>query len=91
MKRVCQECSQYKKQIEDLKEQLAYVKFELEDLRSKRYKPNKKKPPDDTLAPYSPSLNKKRGGLFGHIGWFRKKPRTIDRVEDVTKRTKRAH
>ena len=82
MKRECQDCAQYKKRIDDLEEQLAYVKFELDDLRSKRYKPNKKKPPSDTQPP-PPSSQKKRGGLFGHIGWFRKKPRKIDRIEEV--------
>ncbi len=58
------------------------MKFELEELKSKRYKFNKKNPPDNTLAPPS-SHSKKRGGLFGHIGWFRKKPREIDRIEEV--------
>lgn len=82
MKKECQGCEQYKKRIEDLEGELAYVKFELDDLRSKRYKPSKKKPPNDTPAP--PSYNsKKRGGLFGHIGWFRKKPKIIDRIEEV--------
>ncbi len=81
MKRECLDCAQYKKRIEYLESELAYVKFELEDLRSKRYKPNKK-PPCNTLTPPS-SHPKKRGGLFGHIGWFRKKPRKIDRIEEV--------
>jgi transposase len=70
-----------KKENEKLKEENAYLKFELEELKSKRFKPNKKKPPDDT-PPASPSP-KKRGGLFGHIGWFRKKPKQIDRIEEV--------
>jgi hypothetical protein len=81
LKRECLDCAQYKKRIEYLESELAYVKFELEDLRSKRYKPNKK-PPCNTLTPPS-SHPKKRGGLFGHIGWFRKKPRKIDRIEEV--------
>jgi len=62
------------KENEKLKEENAYLKFELDDLRSKRYKSGKKKPPDDTPAsPAAPA--KKRGGLFGHVGWFRKKPK----------------
>ncbi|MBI5144373.1 MAG: IS66 family transposase [Candidatus Omnitrophica bacterium] len=65
---------------EKLKEENAYLKFKLEDLQSRRYKP-KRKPPDDT-PPVSP-VPKKRGGLFGHIGWFRKRPKKIDRVEDI--------
>ncbi|MDO8535722.1 MAG: IS66 family transposase [Candidatus Omnitrophota bacterium] len=79
----CRDCAQYKKRIDDLEEQLAYVKFELEDLRSKRYKSNKKKPPDDTLTPPATPTPKKRGGLFGHIGFFRKKPKEITRIEEV--------
>jgi len=71
----CRDCAQYKKRIDDLEEQLAYVKFELEDLRSKRYKSNKKKPPDDTLTPPARPQAKKRGGLFGHIGFFFEKTR----------------
>jgi transposase len=64
-----------------LKEELAYVKFELEELRLKRYKSGKKPPADDTgSVPPSP---KKKGGLFGHIGWFRKKSEKIDKIEEV--------
>ena len=66
---------------EKLKEENAYLKFKLDELQSKRYKSKKTKPPDGaSLVPPSP---KKRGGLFGHIGWFRKKPKTPDRVEEI--------
>jgi len=78
----CKDCAQYEKDIEKLKEELAYIRFELDDLRSKRYKPGKKKSPDDTAAPGG-APTKKRGGLFGHVGWFRKKPKQIDRIEEV--------
>ena len=64
-----------------LKEENAYLKFELEELRSKRYKTGKKSPPADPDSAHP--LPKKRGGLFGHIGWFRKKPKKTDRVEEV--------
>ena len=64
-----------------LKEENAYLKFKLEDMQSKRYKSKKIKPPDDT--PPALSSPKKRGGLFGHMGWFRKKPKKIDRTVDV--------
>ena len=64
-----------------LKEELAYVKFELEELRSKRYKSSKKPPLDNPDC--SPRVPKKKGGLFGHLGWFRKKPGKIDRTEEV--------
>ncbi len=77
----CKDCAKAQKRIEDLEEQLAYIKFKLDNLQSRRYKSNKKKPPDDT--PSAPSISKKRGGLFGHIGFFRKKPSKIDRIEEV--------
>lgn len=64
-----------------LKEENAYLKFELEGLRSKRYKTGKRPPTDDSGK--APAAPKKRGGLFGHIGWFRKKPKKIDKTEEV--------
>ncbi len=64
-----------------LKEENAYLKFELEELRSKRYKTGKKPPPEDQADVHP--FPKKRGGLFGHLGWFRKKPKKIDRTEEV--------
>ena len=70
-----------RKENKELKEELAYVRFELEELRSKRYKTGKKPPADDPAG--SKPAPKKKGGLFGHIGWFRKKPKKIDRVEEV--------
>jgi len=47
----------------------------------KRYKSNKNPPVDGPAV--EPAPPRKRGGLFGHIGWFRKKPDKIDRVEEV--------
>jgi len=78
----CKSCLQYEKDIEKLKEELAYVKFEIEELRSKRYKSGRKKPPDDN-PPAPHASPKKKGGLFGHTGWFRKKPRRIDKTEEL--------
>lgn len=66
---------------EKLKEENAYLKFRLDELQARRYKP-KKRPPDDA-PPAPPTPSKKRGGLFGHIGWFRKKPKKIDRIEEI--------
>lgn len=77
----CKDCVKAQKRIEDLEEKLAVLQFEFDSLKSKMYKPNKKKPPDDT--PPAPSIPKKRGGIFGHVGWFRKKPKTINRIEEV--------
>ena len=45
------------KENETLREENTYLKFELEELKSKRYKPNKKDPLDDTIA--SPSSHPK--------------------------------
>ena len=67
---------------EKLKEENAYLKFKLDELQSKRYKSKKTKPPDDT-PPAPSATKKKRGGLFGHIGWFRTKPKVPDRVEEI--------
>jgi hypothetical protein len=77
----CKDCAKAQKRIEDLEEKLAVLQFEFDSLKSKMYKSNKKKPPDDT--PPTPIVPKKRGGLFGHVGWFRKKPKTVDRIEEV--------
>ena len=89
----CSSCRQYKKQIkelqehyarriETLEEELAFIRFELEQLRQNKFKPkNKTKPPNDIEPPAS---RNKKGGLFGHAGWFRKKPKKVDRIEEVT-------
>jgi len=79
----CKDCQIAQKRIEDLEEKLAVLQFEFDSLKSRMYKPDKKKPPDDT--PPELSAPKKKGALFGHIGWFRKKPdpSRIDRIEEV--------
>lgn len=79
----CKDCQIAQKRIEDLEEKLSVLQFEFNSLKYKMYKSNKKKPPDDT--PQAPSAPKKRGGLFGHIGWFRSKPSPgkIDRIEEI--------
>jgi hypothetical protein len=72
----CPDCARYEKEIKDLKEEfrrvtsalkeeIALLKFELEELKAKRYKPPK--PPKDSPPKAS---RKKKGGLFGHSGWF---------------------
>ncbi len=70
-----------KEENDRLKEENAYLRFELEELRSKRYKTGKKPPPDDQDCPSC--VPKKKGGLFGHIGWFRKRPDKIDRIKEI--------
>jgi len=64
-----------------LKEENAYLKFQLEEFNAKRYKPNKKKPPKDTEPPVI--CPKKKGGLFGHTGWFRQRPGKINKLIEV--------
>ena len=73
---------EFQGQIKKLQEENAYLKFELQDFKAKRYKSGKKPPapPSETVAA---PLPKKRGGVFGHIGWFRKKPDKINRIEEV--------
>jgi transposase len=71
----------YKKELDKIKEELAYIRFELEELKAQRYK-GKKKPQDDDGSP--PAQKKKRGGVFGHIGWFRKKPKHVHEVQELT-------
>ncbi|MEK6816330.1 MAG: IS66 family transposase [Nanoarchaeota archaeon] len=78
----CKDCAIAQKHIEDLEEKLAVLQFEFDSLKSKMYKPGKKKPPKDP-PPQAAELPKKKGGLFGHVGWFRSKPKTIDRIEEV--------
>jgi len=79
-KKLYQRLLELEKENQRLREENAYLKFELEEFRAKRYKPKKKKPPEDKQPP---SLPKKKGGLFGHIGFFRRKPKRIDKIEDV--------
>ncbi len=81
----CKRCKEYEKKIEQLEEDLALVKFELEQLKEKRYKPTNKKFPESKVGQdNNPKTPKKRGGLFGHIGWFRKKPKKIDKIEEIS-------
>jgi len=56
-----------KEENERLRQDNAYLKFELEQMRLKRYKSNKKPPVDGPAV--EPAPPRKRGGLFGHIGW----------------------
>jgi hypothetical protein len=77
-----QRLSRLEEENKRLKEENAYLRFELEELRSKRYKTSKP-PPADKPGGQSSSPPKKKGALFGHIGWFRKKPKKIDRIEEV--------
>lgn len=76
------EISRLRQENEKLKDEVAYLKFELEQAKAKRYKSDKK-PPSNLGEGQAEAPKKKKGAKFGHIGWFRKKPDKIDRVEDV--------
>src|SRR3989338_4001244 len=71
------------KQIEEenknLKEENALLKFELKELKDRVYGRRPKKDPPS--APVVPP--KKKGAIFGHLGWFRKNPDKIDKIVEV--------
>ncbi len=73
------------KQLEEenlkLKEDNALLRFELKDLRDRVYGRRPKKDPPSPAAPVEPP--KKKGALFGHLGWFRKNPDKIDKIVEV--------
>lgn len=75
-----EESCPYKKEIERLKGELSFLRFELDSLRQKRYKSKREGLPQ-AQGPKAPA--KRKGGLFGHLGWFRKKSKHIDRIEEV--------
>ena len=67
----------YERIIRDLKEENAYLRLELKELKDRVYGGRRKKedpPAKDTIPP------KKRGAVFGHLGWFRKTPGKIDKI-----------
>jgi len=64
-----------------LKEDNALLKFELKELKDHVYGRRPKKDPPSGGAPVVPP--KKRGAIFGHLGWFRKKPGSIDKIVKV--------
>jgi len=71
-------------ELEKLREENARLKEEVaKEFNAKRYKSNKTPPDDSGSTQGASSPTKKRGGKFGHSGWFRKKPKKIDPVEDV--------
>jgi len=76
----CKDCANLGKQLAELKQENAYLKFELQQLKDSIYRKKlgkKPSPPQEKPTP------KKKGGLFGHKGWWRRKPKTIEEIEDV--------
>ena len=66
---------------ERLTEENALLKFELKELKDRVYGRRPKKDPPPPSAPAVPP--RKRGALFGHLGWFRKNPDKIHKIVDV--------
>ena len=64
--------------VDELEEKLTLLQYEFEKLKDKTFKP---KPPKPEKS--SKPVPKKKGAPFGHLGWFRKKPKKIDRLEIV--------
>jgi transposase len=71
----------YEKENKHLQDQIDLLKFELAEIRAKLFKKSKKKKPPKQDPPSPPA--KKKGGIFGHVGWFREKPKKIDKIEEV--------
>jgi hypothetical protein len=69
------------KENERLTEENALLKFELKALKDRVYGKRPKKDPPSPSAPAV--LPKKKGALFGHLGWFRKNPDKINKIVEV--------
>ena len=77
----CKDCAKLEAQLKLQQEEIALLRFELNKFKSDFLKKRKKKnpPKQDPPAPES----KKKGGILGHTGWFREKPKRIDKIEEV--------
>lgn len=70
-----------KERVRSLEEEVAYLKYTLEEFREKTFGKKKGKHKDDSKD-QNPEP-KKLGAPKGHRGWFRKKPDHIDHIEEV--------
>ena len=70
----------YERVIRELKEENALLRLELKELKDRIYGGRRKKE-DPPAKPEAPP--KKRGAVFGHLGWFRKTPWKIDKIVEV--------
>ncbi len=80
------ENQELKERIQRLEEENAYLKYTLEEFREKTFGRNRKKQKDgdNDNRPSQETPPKKLGAPKGHLGWFRKKPRNISHIEEVT-------
>jgi transposase len=73
-----------RKRIRELEREVAELRAKYQALHQKQFKPNRKKNPpcEEKVAERLPG-KKKRGAPVGHPGWFRVKPKEVDRNVDV--------
>ena len=72
-----------KERIRQQEEEIAYLKFKLQEFQEKAFGRKRKKHDGGGQNPAGESEPKKPGAPQGHPGWFRKKPGHIDHIEEV--------
>lgn len=72
-----------KERVKQLEEEVAYLKYNLEEFREKTFGRKKKKDKYDDNKSGEAAGAKKLGAPIGHRGWFRKKPGHVDHIEEV--------
>jgi hypothetical protein len=72
----CKDCAEFEKQLKIQQQEIALLKFELDQFKSDFFKRRKKKESPKQNSPEA--KQKKKGGLFGHTGSFRETPKKID-------------
>lgn len=77
---LCRQLADRDKRIEELEGHKALLEYDLKELREKWFARRKKKQEPEPVQPPA----KKRGAPKGHPGWFRRKPKRVDVVEEVT-------
>ena len=76
-----------KERIKRQEEEIAYLKFKLQEFQEKAFGGKKKKHRDPDEDSGGETQPKKPGAPQGHPGWFRKKPGHIDFIEEVKLKT----
>ena len=80
---LAKENEELKERIRQQEEEIAYLKFKLQEFQERAFGGKKKKRHDVDENPAGESQPKKLGAPQGHPGWFRKKPDHIDHIEEV--------
>lgn len=81
--RLRHEIDEKDKRIESLQGEKVLLEYDLKEMRAKYWGRRKKKTEEQMELARPP---KKRGAPIGHLGWFRKKPKRIDRTEEIALR-----